>query len=398
LVEICNNEEISKVLKTIKDDTISLSWFRDSISDVVLPLIAYSEKFGCDDIYPFIRRIRKNHFDNKFDYRKSNYVDWRHIVQIIEFSDKKENVLVFDTLSRSSEFNKVSNVELNEWYNQDEKQKDILKLEHKAEIESWEDHDELYGDLHILWQANKDIPLNHSIISQFYQTFKLLSDCLIENNAKENPILSNYFRLYKLLIGYPTIGHIGYCSSDIEGAWFSWRDTKSKEYMKYLSDSRIISLLKVSSSKLINELESRIRSIVKEQSLLVINIENFNAARHLQAWLFVKVLYANRKNTLLAFWDGNGIATYKDYKRNVLNENLEFSLANSICGYAKKSPANRIDYASNYWGQTHCIDTTIDNFISYSEFNNRQKTEISSEKIRNIQNMIDDLVGVFFEE
>lgn len=398
LVEKCKDEKIKKVLKTIYNEEISLSWFRSSkVSlDIVLPLIAYVAKFdNPQNLYQFVRRIRRNNFDKQFKVREENYIDWRYIIQIVNSAVTEDAILKFETKNKV-EFKLIPNVSLNEWYNYDEKQKDILKKDHRDEIETWEDHNELNGDLNILWQVNGHNILNYDSISQYYQSFRTLSDSLVEEKSKSNPIISNYFRLYKLLIGHPAIGHIDYCSWDMEGAWFSWRDVRSNDYLKYLSDEKIISLIKIDPSQLSDELANRIRSIVIENSLIEINDSNFNVANHLKTWLFVKVLQANSKNELLSFNDGSGIASYINCNQNKLNRDMEFSIANSICGYAIRNPANRIDYANQEsWGKDNAIDTIIGNSISYTEFQNRKITPISKEKIKCIEEKIDDLVKSF---
>ena len=112
----------------------------------------------------------------------------------------------------------------------------------------------------------------------------------------------------------------------------------------------------------------------------------------------LKVLYANSKNKLLAFYDGNGIASYNYYKRNMLNEDLDFSLANSICGYAIKNPANRIDYSSyNNWEKINCIDNVLGNYIKYDEFNNRKEKPISENTINILKIEIDELINKFLK-
>ena len=400
LVEVSQEEKTAKVLKTTQDKDIKLSWFRNSKLDIVLPLLAYLEKFEyTEQFYEFVRRIRKNYYDKERIEREKNHIDWRYIIQIIKFSEKEEDVLVYKTLLNKDKFNKIPNVELNEWYNQDEERKYFLKKDHKREVEQWEDHDELYGDLSVLWSVNGEDDLDYNKISQYFQSFETLSNCLIEKKSIRNPILSNYFRLYKLLIGYPAIGHIDYCSSDMEGAWFSWRNVNSTNFSKYLFDEKIISLIRLSIPQLIDELENRIKYIVKEKSLIEINDDNFNVAKHLQAWLLIKVLYINSKNQLLGFYDGSGIASYKNCKQNKLNDHLEFSLANSICGYVIKNPANRIDYAGReYWGKIFAIDSILDESISYNEFKNRKEILISKEKIENIETSINRLINSFLDD
>jgi len=397
LIELSTDEETTRILRTIQDKEIKLSWFRDSKLDIVLPLIAYLEKFKQSKLfYKFVRRIRKNYYDKERKKRLRNFIDWRYIIQIIEFCENEEDIFKFKTISNKDKFNIISNVDLNEWYNQDEEIKNLLKENHKIEIELWEDNDELYGDLSVLWSVNGDDDVVYSKIKQYYQTFETLSNCYIENEAKKNPILSNYFRLYKLLIGYPAIGHIDYCSSDMEGAWFSWRNIDSDTFLGYLSDIKITSLLRFTIPELIDELEKRIKFIVNKNSLTEINKDDFSASKHLKLWLIIKVLYCNSINQLLGFYDGNGIASYKDCKLNKLNPEMEFSLANSICGYAIKNPANRIDYTNqNHWSKAYAIDTIIGESISYIEFRNRKEKPISKEKIESVSVIINRLFHSF---
>lgn len=72
--------------------------------------------------YEFVRRIHKNYFDKKRE--RGNFVDWRHIIQIIEFSETEEDVVHFETKNHEQNFKKIPNVNLNEWHNEDERKKE----------------------------------------------------------------------------------------------------------------------------------------------------------------------------------------------------------------------------------------------------------------------------------
>jgi len=75
-----------------------------------------------------------------------------------------------------------------------------------------------------------------------------------------------------------------------------------------------------------------------------------------------------------------------------------FSLANSICGYAIKNPANRIDYSSyNNWEKINCIDNVLGNYIKYDEFNNRKEKPISENTINILKIEIDELINKFLK-
>lgn len=400
LINLCKDEKFVSVLKTIKNESISVSWFRNVDLHVVLPLIAYLEKFPEANLfYEFTRRIRKNHFDEK--RRRGNNVDWRHIIQIIEFSKAEEEVLVFKTKSnRTIEFKSISNVELKEWFTQDEQFKNSLKKQYKSEIEKWEDHVDLMGNLSPLWEANTSRENSYANLKAIYDNFELLYNSYNEKEAKENPILSNYIRFYRVLLQEDVrIGHIDRTSGML-GAWFSWNSNNDNAYLKYLKISDFITLFSIEKENLLNEIKHRLRkNFVKDN--FVISSANYSANLHLKCWLFLKTLQAEKYNVLLSHYDGNGIASYFDNKRNKLNSELDFSLANSICGYGIKNgfgAGNEIRYASDYWGSQHCFDTPISNFIAKEEFVSRENKPIQYEKVEMINNEIQELLNNFYSE
>jgi hypothetical protein len=400
LVDLSRDEKIARVLKTIKNESISVSWFRNADLHVVLPLIAYLEKFPESKFfYEFTRRIRKNHFDEK--RKRGNNVDWRHIIQIIEFSKSEEEVLVFKTKSNEIiEFKSISNVELKEWFTQDEQFKNLLKKQYKTEIELWEDHIDLMGNLSSLWKANQEKENSYGNLKDIYNNFELLYNSYDENGAKENPILSNYIRLYRLLLEEDVrIGHIERTSGML-GAWFSWKNNNDNVYLKYLKLPDFISLFNIEKQNLLNEIKQRLKNNFAKENFNI-STANYKADQHLKCWLFLKTFQAEKHNILLSHIDGNGIASYFDHKRNKLNSELDFSLANSICGYGIKSgfgAGNEIRYATDYWGKQHCFDTPISNFITKEEFVNRENKPIQYEKIEIINKEIQELLNDFYSE
>lgn len=114
--------------------------------NVLLPLLSFISKFGKDkeeDIYQFLRRLRKNYFDNLWKDRRGNYVDWRYVLQVVEKAGSIDEVLQFET--NENTVTKIQNVVLNNWYNEEEKLKAILKKYNKVLIEEWEDHSDFMG-------------------------------------------------------------------------------------------------------------------------------------------------------------------------------------------------------------------------------------------------------------
>lgn len=396
LVHQAQQENISKVLHSIKSSSVSLGWFRDSDLDVVLPLISYLEKFPkAQFLYEFVRRIRKNYFDKI--RKRGNEIDWRHLIQIIEFSETEKDVLMFNTKENENKFKNISNKSLHEWYNEDEKNKNVLKENYKTEIENWENHIDLMGDLSPLWKANEDSDKNYENIKRIYYNFDLLYNCYFESECKNNPILSNYFRLYQVFLENFRIGHIERTSGML-GSEFSRKSLKDNKYLEYLNSPAFISLLSFEQNDMLNEIKARLKGLFPKDNFTLTD-DNFKAKRHLKCWLFIKTLQAEKMNILLSFVDHYGITTYFDSASNKLNKALPFSLANSICGYGKKSGGgygNVIDYATDWWGNQGCFDTTIGNFINLQEFQKREKSPISPETIKNIEVEIENLLEDFY--
>lgn len=383
LVNICKKEdEIGRVLKTIHKDVISLSWFRSSkVSlDVVLPLIAYVEKFGTEKLYRFVRRIRRNYYDNIWEERKKNYLDWRHIVQIIEYSDSEDDVLNFETLPRQSKFKKISNVTLNEWYNEYEKQKENLSNDQKIELEKWEDHQDFMGDLSFFQNFESFEKLEKSFIN-----YTSIID-LIRN--KENNPISNTYRLFLLFIGCEKVEHKPRVSWDIEGVLFS---TVSRNHLK---SEEFKKLCNHDSHDLENYCIAYIKNKIKELDLFNLTEENFTTDKAIKCWLALKVFNANNENVCLAYYDGKnseeGVSVYKNVSSNLLVDSEPFSIANMICGFGVKAGmyGSKIHYTGeSNWNKPNIIDTPFSG-IKYSE------VERNKDQLRKNQNVIDDIINI----
>jgi hypothetical protein len=399
LLELSKCSNIGVVLNTINPDAIDLNWFRKSDLHVVLPLIAYLVEFSNPKyFYEFVRRIRKNYFDKKRE--RSDFVDWRHIVQIIDFSKTENEVLTFETKGKNIAFKPISNVNLNEWYNEDEKNKDILKVKQKIIVEEWENHPDLMGDLSPLWNANSGRENNYENLLQIWEMFSNLYNCYDENWSKNDAILSNYVRLFRVLIEQEyRIGHINRTSGMV-GAWFSKKNPNKKEndYFKYLENNYFLSLLKA--TDIISELKANVKTLLPKKDILLSD-ETFTAEKHLKAWFLIKTLNAARHNNLLSFYEENGEASYENCDDNKLNANLIFSLGNSICGYAVKSgfgSGNYIRYTgSENWDNECILDKIIGITISFDEFKNRQETPIPLAKIVKINEEIEILINEFYQ-
>jgi len=394
LIDLLLKENIQEQIKFINEGKIVnnivglRSLTKERNQNILLPLLSFIKEFNPNekDVYQFLRRLRKNYFDLKRKERNKNYVDWRYILQFIEFSDNPQQVLQF-TQNENHDLKIIPNIELNEWFSSEERIKVILKNDHNSEIEKWEDHTDFMGDISFLFKIDKknnglNTDLNFERLIQYWLTYCKLDDCLHEEKITEvDYALSNYYRLYRVFIGCQLLGHIDYCSSDIEGCLFS------SSNLNHFSKDRFLALCSMPQDELLSEIRNDIYLFIKEDNLFELTEENFDVKRFLKAWLALKVIQAEKMEILLSFWDGNGIAAYININQNKLNKLLPFSLANAICGYAIKSPANRIEYADKYWLNSSCFDTIFDG-ISLSQFNDKEKTPINLDANGKIVNQL----------
>jgi hypothetical protein len=169
---------------------------KDKINNIILPVLFFIKKISDkeNDVNQFIRRLRKNYFDKKWNERNSNYVDWRHIIQIIEFSENEEQVLTFETLKNSDRLAKISNVPLNEWYNEEEKIKRELKKQFSVKIQEWEDHLDFMGDLSPLFKAAQN-STDAAVLQKFYETYDKIQKKAIDYSNR----ICNIYRLLAYL-------------------------------------------------------------------------------------------------------------------------------------------------------------------------------------------------------
>lgn len=400
LVEYCKEKEIQRQFKFIHEnkEVGSIIDFRNFTNEkrqnILFPLISFISKFknNKENAYKFLRRLRKNYFDLKWKDRKHNYVDWRYILQIIEKSESIEDVLQFE--ANENTINPIQNVQLNNWFNKEEKIKTNLS-DYNKDIEKWEDHQDFMGDLSFLFKASiidkdtseipkieAEYPVNFERLEKVYQNHEYTIN-LINNkeDIQKNTDLANIFRLFRLFIGCNKIGHIDRSSWNFEGVLFSTLNREhlfKTEFMKLLNAPNILSFC-----------TSFIKDKIKEEDLF--SVENFTAEKFIKAWLTLKVFYANEKEVLLEFYDGNetGVSAYIDQNANKLIESEDFSLSNAICGFAVKSPSNYVHYTNkNLWCKPNIIDTPFSDMAFEKENRTIEQLEKNKETINSIINSL----------
>ena len=394
--EISNNIkiQIQSVLKSIKGTNVfDASYLRDLPISILLPLIEFKVLFPRGDLYPLLRRLRKNYFNqhDKYKDRIGNYVDWRHLIEMIRYCKQKEcDLLKFK--DNNFETNKISNVKNNidSWYNIEEQIKDEYKEDNliKEKLELWEDHIDFMGDItpillvHKIDNASSNIPelvesdlnlfnsVDFAILEKYFNNYKNLED---QDQWAYNPNIANYYRLYKVIVNCNKIGHINQ-TSGMRGVQFSLKNREQ------LSNIECLKLFKTE-----NPIEHIKQTVIKK----VVSDKIFDFSQQLSsdkiitAWLSLKVFNAEESNTLISKNDGNntGIAAYIDIAKNYIfkTDNSNFDIANCICGIAVKSgggSGNCITYTScDNWFKPDCIDTPFAGII-HEMFN--KKDEIDS--------------------
>ncbi|MBK9301368.1 MAG: hypothetical protein IPN14_12370 [Bacteroidetes bacterium] len=367
VLEICNDDKFLILLFSIKDEEENmLTWFRnvDVCLEITLPLIAYIEKFSQGNLfYYFVRRIRKNYYNNLWDERKVSYVDWRHILQIIEFAKTEDEVLNYEVLNSNNKFKNISNVTLNEWYNNEEKTKNELKR-YKTEIEEWEDHIDFQGDLSFLFSINEKIGIANSIenfssLQKYYQNYISTIDLIrSESEDPSTAKLSNLFRLFMHYIECHPIEHKNRVAPNIEGVLFSTinRNHLLKEDFKNLISKHIDELETYCKYFIINKID--------EWDVFNLTEENYSLGKMIRCWLTLKVFNAINNSVCLAYYDGRnseeGVSAYKNFNDNKLLPELPFSLENMICGFGVKSGGNGsyVEFTdTDLWFKPNVIDT-----------------------------------------
>jgi len=395
LIEFSKIEKFANVLKTTQNKEIKLSWFRDSNLEIVLPLIAYLEKFRyADKFYEFVRRIRKNFYDKKRAERECNSVDWRHIIQIIEFSETEDQVLQYEIQSNQNKFKKISNVPLNEWFNEEEKNKSELKF-HTTEIVKWEDHVDFMGDISFLFTINNEKGIINSIenihtLQKYYKNYINTIDLIRSKSTKpETAKLSNLFRLYMLYIGIEKAEHKPRVSSDIEGVLFS---TVGRNQ---LNNNKFKELVACDGEQLETFCLHYIKAKITEWNLFDIIEINYSVDKMIKCWLTLKCFNAIKENTCLYYYDGRnsdeGVSAWKTADSNKLLKEIPFSIENMICGFGVKSGGggSYISYTNNEsWLKSNIIDTPFASVKIQSKDRTIEQIEENKKTINEIINYI----------
>ncbi len=401
VIELLENDNIQKQFgfinksKNVKGIIGLRSLEEKQKNNILLPFLFFNIKFKNYNKLniKLLQRLRKNYFDLEYKDRNHNYLDWRYVLQIIEKSENIDNILTFNI----DKLDKIQNIEIAKWYNNEEQIKDKLKQENTELIEKWEDYEDFMGDLSILFKvylcnnSYSEIPklkveTDYNIVElkRIFVNYKKTIGILKKQGDENNIKLSNLFRLFRLFSGIVNIGHIYNTSWDFIGVPFSTYNRN------HFSNFDFIKLLKR------NDLKTYCIQFIKNKvnSEQIFILENYNTYKLIKAWLTLKVFNANEQDITLAYYDNyRGVAAYWDINTNRLTFEFDFSLANSICGFAKKS---KIHYTSpGFWLSPNIIDTPFSG-IKYQNFEDDKK--VTKEEIEKNQNIINSIIENIMKE
>ena len=166
--------KFKNIINQIDKDAISPRQLKQKpLNEILLPLWEFMVKFPYEKEkhYFFLRRLRKNYFDGLRNERNQNFVDWRHILEIIEKIENAEDVFTYTSAKES--FKKIPNInsKILNWYNEEEQFKTNLKIIFMDEIEKWEDHPDFMGDLSPLFKVT-DYTIDIDKLEKYYKGYE----------------------------------------------------------------------------------------------------------------------------------------------------------------------------------------------------------------------------------
>ncbi len=313
-----------------------------------------------------LRRLRQNHYDQRWSWRKDRYVDWRYVLQMVEaskiyISEERWDVSSFTQPKEGFSFEKKENVEQpspNAWFGPINQINQKLREVDPNAVNEWEDHEDFLGDIEPLLKVaevdmNRPLDISKEAIeklSLFFETYpKVLphSDKIPFSDVRHK----NLFRLCQLLyMGYAAYGWVkghswrlnypnkekGYRGIDTDFFYQIWQKTTEAEKQKapYILSSWLDEKLKEKFLSLELNLEG---------SLLEVQEDNYkwsqlDKCRRLWAILEYQHALIHKPDQEL---DYNGfrcaIGTYDELSRNQWLKGLEaeggyYSMENLLLG------------------------------------------------------------------
>lgn len=381
------------VLNSIKSlDYKKAYCLREIQINVVLPLIQFKIKYPEESITPFLRRLRKNYYDGQWDKRNENYVNWRHLIQLIDKSTSIEDLFCFSDNSNFKNISGILNNNIENWYNTEEQLKDELKKENPLLIETIEDHQDFMGDISFfLFEVHKsETKINCINVEKYFNNYTDTID-RIRKEDDSKPILVNYIRLLLLMNNCNRVRDIKYTSGHFQGVLFSQIENRFhllKNDFKELCFLGNDDLLKIDFCK------KRILKKIRKDDIFCEN--NYLVENFIKTWLVLKVVNAEKKNNCISFYDNSvtGVCAYTDADANKLLAEEKFSLGNAICGFGVRrgfgSSGNYVHYANNQniWLNPNVIDTPFSDIAFAPTYRTKEQIQKNQDKIDELKAVV----------
>lgn len=394
--EIAKNQNMQNVLLSMrkKKDSITTldsqpkiwNWLRGADLDIVLPLVAFVAKQGkTDKLYPFMRRLRRNHYDgiwgkseNGQTRRGKNYMDWRYMVQIIN-QTTEANLLTVEI--ETLDISKIQLIDLPNWYNNDEKQK--AKLKGQLPIEEMEDNEFLMGDLTPLWSNQYHTSFSEEEVLKRWKNLQKLCRALNPNDARNDSHFANWFRLYRLTSGLIGLHHISNCNRTFEGCFYSlkpgtpwWIESPQIENLLQCADP-----LHFMKQSVMDKVKPFIHKPSNHKELVI-------------SWMTIKTLQAEKNDKLLNYWDDRAISAFINIKDNYIVPMDEFHWGNVYCGYSYSYTIYPARDEIN-WKKKENLDSPITSIGFIPNFYNRANDVIDDDTIKNGDEEVKKIIEVF---
>jgi hypothetical protein len=317
---INDNREVKSIV-----DIRNLSKEKQQI--ILLPLLSFLSKFDNkkDECYLFLRRLRKNYFDQKWKDRNGNYVHWCYVLQIIEKSESIDEILKFD----NKNFEQIGKITLPDsvWYNDEEKQKHSLS-EHKQLLDKWEDYSDFMGDLSPLF---KMVENSYDIINleKYYDIY--LSIQIDNFNFSDEIYIKNIYRLYHYIwygkFEHRSVSGYGYCMLVKSDVKLFLLDGFNEVWQHFYQDNGLREFFNEKIKAFIKD------KIIKDRDLndLLDDIRLIGHYERVQLWSILEFLYSenelNFKDNICQFWEyPNLIKIEEDTEKN------NYSIGNLLLG------------------------------------------------------------------
>lgn len=369
-----------------------LSWLRiSSHREILLPLLAFHNKFGERDLLILLRRLVKNYYIGKTTKGENDpnhlrpYIKFRDLINIIKHSEKDS-----DVFSDGS------------WYNYDEQQKVAVFTDSQTKLIEFELDDNLRFDLNVLWASGVDNIGKAEFVRKRLADLHQLAQGKIVSDYVENIAISmsNKYRILRFLKGW---GHPNGKQVNVNwkqwGTWFTW-DRYSDNLSRAYNDPDMWKLL--SDDNLNLTLSNMTREVIKYQHSIdkIFSPQSFSKPNGImRAWLISKFLINERMQAgplLITIYDDYPLCVNKEeLDENKINRHLPMSIGNICLHHVNRNGPWKVQMP--YYKESTCLDSPLYAGILEVSHKNYMNGDVSEDLVNQttyyILNLFDEYIG-----